>query len=122
MSPRFKYRVVDTKGQRFEGSIDRENEHSAASVLRASGYYITKLSLEEETTVEKYFSNLTYKTKPKDLAIFCRQLATMIEAGVPFMSCLTVLIEQTENKQLKQVLKEIKFRVSSGESLADAME
>jgi len=43
MSPRFKYRVVDTKGQRFEGSIDRENEHSAASVLRASGYYISQV-------------------------------------------------------------------------------
>jgi type IV pilus assembly protein PilC len=59
--------------------------------------------------------------KTRDIVIFTRQFATMINAGLPLVQSLDILAEQTENENLARVIKEILYDVESGHTLADAM-
>ncbi|MEW6408977.1 MAG: type II secretion system F family protein [Nitrospirota bacterium] len=61
------------------------------------------------------------KVKDKDIVIFTRQFATMIDAGLPLVQCLDILEKQTENKMLAKALGEIKTEVESGATYADAL-
>lgn len=62
------------------------------------------------------------KVKDKEIAIFARQLAVMIEAGLPIVQCLDIIAEQKENKAFKTVLQQVRSDVEGGASLADAMQ
>lgn len=119
MSPIFRYKAIDNQGQRLKGNIVREDIQSAAFFLMEKGYHIIELKLKAEIIVE--LEKLINKVRIKDLATFCRQMATMVEAGLPLLHCLNVLAKQVENKQLKEGIKNIKNQVASGESLASAM-
>ena len=58
------------------------------------------------------------KVKLKDLAIISRQFATMINSGLSLLRALTILAEQTENKELAKVLSEVRSDVETGQSLS----
>ena len=60
------------------------------------------------------------RVKTRDIVIFTRQFATMINAGLPLVQSLTILAEQTENKTLKEVTRKVVQDVESGNTLADA--
>lgn len=122
MSLIFKYKVITKDGQRLEGILNRDNIQSAAFMLRERGYYITELKQKDEkVSVLEQIARSLGLVKAKDLAIFCRQMATMIESGIPLIRCLNVLADQTENKELKKGIARIHDGVASGESLASAM-
>ena len=57
----------------------------------------------------------------RDIVIFTRQFATMINSGLPLVQSLDILAEQTENKNLRTVIKDVLYDVESGHTLADAM-
>ncbi len=61
------------------------------------------------------------KVKDKDIVILTRQLATMIDAGLPLVQCLTILGSQTENKRLAAVIGQVRTDVESGSTFADAL-
>jgi type IV pilus assembly protein PilC len=61
------------------------------------------------------------RVSDKDLAVFTRQFATMIDAGLPLVQCLEILSQQTENKQLAKVITQIRQDVESGATLTDAL-
>ena len=67
--------------------------------------------------------NITFGTgiKTRDIVIFTRQFATMINAGLPLVQSLDILAEQTENEFLRKVIQEVLYDVESGNTLADAM-
>ena len=70
------------------------------------------------------FENVSFmqpKVKEKDIIIFCRQFSTMIDAGLPIIQCLDILFAQHENKTFKNMLKEIKQNVESGQTFAEAL-
>lgn len=122
MSLIFKYKVITKDGQRLEGILNRDNIQSAAFMLRERGYYITELKQKDEkVSVLEQIARSLGLVKANDLAIFCRQMATMIESGIPLIRCLNVLADQTENKELKKGIARIHDGVASGESLASAM-
>ena len=73
--------------------------------------------LEREITIP----GLGEKVKPRDVAVFTRQFATMIDAGLPIVQCLDILSQQTERKTFRNTIRTIKQDVEGGSTLADAL-
>src|SRR5690349_535211 len=75
----------------------------------------------EQKTQKKARSKPSQKVKTADLVVFTRQLATMMDAGLPLVQCLTALSEQTGSKALKDVLDDITQQVERGDAFSEAL-
>lgn len=120
----FEYKALNTRGGQISGIIDADTPADARSKLRRRGQFPTeiresedKVGLQSEVTV----SRLLRRVKAVDVAIFTRQLATLIEAGLPLVKALTALIEQLEKSPLKRVIIKVRDEVNAGMSLADSL-
>ena len=121
MARQFEYRARDSRGQLFTGLILANDVASAAGHVRKKGLYVTQVKEAKSTQdIGQLLQNLrTIKTR--DFSIFCRQFATMLEAGLPILTCLGVLTEQTENPRLKENIHAVYMNVQEGQALAQAM-
>jgi type IV pilus assembly protein PilC len=119
----FEYKAIDIKGQSKSGKIEAANEVAARSSLIRLGLkpLIVKKSGKEAFDVMSLF-NKGGKVKTKDLVIFTRQLATMINAGVPLVRSLATLQNQTENPAFKKQLISVSKDVESGLAFADSLQ
>ena len=122
MARQFEYRARDARGQLFTGLILANDVASAAGHVRNKGLYVTQVKEAKSTQdIGVLLQNLR-PIKTRDMSIFCRQFATMLEAGLPILTCLGVLTEQTENLRLKDNLHEVYKSIQEGQALAGAME
>jgi len=114
---RFIYTAKDKEGRIRTGAVNAKSSDEVVARLRNIGLIVVKV--EEE---RKGFS-LPFGGKPgfKDLAIFCRQFAVMIESGVSLTRALEILSEQTEKRKLRDAILKIKRDVEGGKSLGEAM-
>lgn len=120
--PEYTYRALDKQGKPKTGKIQASNEAGVRSTL-------TRLELRP-IQIKKVggggdimaFLNKGAKVKSKDLVVFTRQLATMVNAGVPLVRSLATMQKQTENPALKKKLVLIAKDVESGLAFADALE
>lgn len=124
--PIYEYKAFDQKGKSRKGLIEAENEASARNKLRASGQYPIELkeNLSHSTKAGKsaLASSLVFeRVKSMEMHIFTRQLATLIGAGIPLVSALSSLLEQTANPALKKVLAQIKDSVNEGNTLTNSL-
>ena len=115
---RFNYKARDkATGKKIKGSIQADTEQSAGRLLVEQGYI-------PETIVEEGAANplihLKGRIKAKDRITFTRQLATLIGAGLPLAASLHTVVEQTEERGMKEVAEEIIAAVESGKSLYEA--
>jgi type IV pilus assembly protein PilC len=118
----FEYKVRDRAGKLTTGKIDAENSAQVAAKLKQMGY--APLSINESKggmNKELSFGSKKKKIKLKDLAVFSRQFATMINSGLSLLRALTILTEQTENKALADVIGEVRNDIEVGNSLSAAM-
>jgi type IV pilus assembly protein PilC len=116
------YKVRDREGKLLGGSLEAESEEAVIGRLRQLGY--TPLSIEAEKGAGlKTELRLpgTGRVKLKDLAIFSRQFATMINSGLSLLRALTILGEQTANRRLGEVVGQVRAEVETGSSLSAAM-
>ncbi len=117
----FNYSVRDKAGKIVKGSLEGENREAVGAKLRQMGYII--LELDQQSA----FANLGQiklgggKVKVKDITIFARQFATMINAGLSLTKCLTILGAQTESEALRTVIQLVAKDVEAGQSLSDAL-
>ncbi len=120
----FEYRAIAKDGKAKTGKIDATSETAARSSLVRLG--MKPISVHKAGKGGDIMSLLTKGTpgrvKPKDLVVFTRQLATMINAGVPLVRSLATMQNQTENETFKKQLVNISKDVESGTSFADALE
>jgi len=116
----FVYKVRDRTGKIFTGSIDAENRGAVISELREKRYFIT--SIEQKRGIISLPKEITFfqRVNIKDLTIFYRQFATMVNAGLTLVSCLDILAKQVENKLLAKIIMEVKSDIEAGSTLADA--
>jgi len=115
----YKYKAVSDNGNIIEGIYDAESEAEVVSMLKSSRYMPINI---EETYNSGASKTITLeKVKKKDLAVFCRQFYTMLNAGVCIVKCLDVLEKQCENKLLKKALSEVYDNVRKGMTLSEAM-
>jgi type IV pilus assembly protein PilC len=121
MPLKFAYRAKDDNGQLMTGTILAENETAVAAYIRDKGYYVTQIKEQRKPNSLWNIISGWHSVSTKDLAIFCRQFATMIDAGLPLLTCLTVLIEQTSHSKLKTALQDIYQKVKEGNTLSRSM-
>ena len=121
MAREYEYRARDIKGQLFTGLVLADDEASAAGHVRNKGLFVTQVREAKSRQDIGVLLRNRRPIKTRDLSIFCRQFATMIESGLPILTCLNVLAEQTENPRLRDTLKVVYKRVQEGTALAQAL-
>jgi len=120
----FQYRVRDARGAEFTGTIEADSEQALRTNLVDQGYVVSSIQKTKGTGVVKGRGrgmSRFKRVKLNDLAQFCRQFATMINAGVTVVRCLSVLQEQTTNPNLRAMIADIRAEVEGGNSLSGAM-
>jgi len=118
----FAYRVLDAKGAQSNGEVEGDNKAAVAANLRGKGFTVLDVNEIKIGFAQRDILSGMQRVKPKDLTIFSRQFATMVNSGLSMLRCLYILEEQTENKKLAGVIGQIKDDVEAGISLSDALE
>ena len=120
MPDTFQYKVRDKAGNTVTGTLVADNELLVLQRLREMGY--TPLEVGKEKKGLNLEINIkAKKVKLKDLAVFSRQFATMINSGLPILRALAILSDQTENPTLATTLSSCRTDVERGASLSGAM-
>ncbi len=118
--PVYLWRGKDRHNKKKKGEMEAPTEEAVNSELIRRKITSTKIKLKPKDI----FENVAFmqpKVKQADIIIFCRQFSTMIDAGLPIIQCLDILYSQNENKTFKNILKEIKGNVESGQTFAEAL-
>lgn len=115
----FTYTARDTaSNKQVKSTVQADSERAAAKLLIAQG--MVPLTVVEQSQSGNVFEKVTNRITGKDRVIFTRQLATLINAGLPLAQSLHTVVEQTQNKKLKSVIQDIITSVEGGKSLADS--
>lgn len=124
MATTFEYRARDKTGKVTEGSIEGSSKEAVVKALREKG--AVPLAVEEVKSsslqMEINIPGLSDRVKAKDVSVFSRQFATMINAGLSLLRSLSVLEEQTESKPLAKIIGEVRRDVERGVGLSTALE
>jgi type IV pilus assembly protein PilC len=120
--PKFSWEGKNRTGQVQKGEMEAPNEAAVNAQLRRMGIMPSKVKARGKG----FDMNLTIpgfepKVTSKDLVVFTRQFATMIDAGLPLVQCLDILGRQQDNKTFKKILVSVKESVESGSTFADAL-
>lgn len=116
--PFYAYTAVDKAGKKIKSFMEADNESLVLQHLRAEALQVLEL---KETKKKSGAKAAKGKMKPKALVIFSRQFATMIDAGIPILRCLDILVGQTKDPILKPVLDNVRTDVKGGLTLNEAM-
>jgi len=146
--PTFAYTARDQQGNIQEGTADGDNAQAVTRDLREKGLWVQKVDAArsvqqkapkaakakkeaaEAPAAPEASGGLASqsrkkqkigKIKGKDLTMFCRQFATMINAGVSMVRCLAVLEQQAGSPNLKRVIREVAYNVEGGETLTRSL-
>ncbi len=129
----YEYIGIDKSGKSVKGIKEADSVKALRLTLRNSGIFVTKFkessggfisntknrsSLGQEIDLKKIFERINVET----LALATRQLATLLQSGVPMLESLRALVEQVDNEALKRILSQVRADVNEGLSLADAMQ
>lgn len=120
MAGTFVYKVRDRQGKVISGAIEAESQTAVSGKLREMGYIVLEIS-EKREGISISIPGVRKKVKLKDLTVFSRQFATMINSGVSITRALAILSEQTENPTLSAVITQIQKDVEGGLSLSEAL-
>ena len=115
----FKYKAINSEGQRIEGSQSADSESQIREMLLSNQYY--PLSIEKENSKSKKSFSFNSKVKLKDIAVFCRQFYVMLDSGLSIGKALNILIEQCEKPKLREALIGVNGELKRGETLASSM-
>src|SRR3954463_13450719 len=142
--PKFSYVAMDSRGKETKGTLDVANQNEAIGRLKEMGYFPTKV-VQVDAAKDKgpakakapagkggkkggLSANLNIKipglsgrVKPKILTIFTRQLATLVDAGLPLLRGLRVLEKQERNLTLKEIIGKIALSIEGGSTFSEGL-
>src|SRR5689334_22810343 len=142
--PKFNYVAMDSRGKETKGTLDVANQNEAIGRLKEMGYFPTKV-VQVDASKDKSAAkakapaagkagkkglnkNLSIKipglsgrVKPKILTIFTRQLATLVDAGLPLLRGLRVLERQERNATLKEIIGKIAISIEGGSTFSEGL-
>jgi type IV pilus assembly protein PilC len=116
----YTYRVLDRQGEIVQDKTEGSGTMAVAHELRQQGF--TVIDVKEQSVAQKDVLAPFKRIRLGDLVVFSRQLATMINAGLPIVRALYVLSEQTENPKLQEVVVAVRKDVEAGLSLSESLE
>jgi type IV pilus assembly protein PilC len=114
---KFSWEATNRSGETRRGVIEAESDAVVESRLRADGLVPKRIKRQAREFNLVIGAGVT----PKELQIFTRQLATMIDAGLPLVQCLDILSTQTPNKHFAKTLGQVKSSVEQGATFSDAL-
>lgn len=118
----YDYQVRDKKGEVIKGTLDAESQAMVANKLKSMGYAPISISKHGEGLKRDIkIPGLGQKIKLHDIAVMCRQFATMINSGLTLLRALSILEQQTQNKALAAILGEVRSKVEGGSALSAAL-
>jgi type IV pilus assembly protein PilC len=113
------FKAMDVAGVKAKGEVEAESKQAVADQLKSRGMIVLEIADKHASReIELAFMQ---RVKAQDLAVFSRQLATMITSGMSILRSLYVLEEQTESKFLKDTIVAVRKDVEAGLNLSDAM-
>jgi len=130
---KFKYTAIDANGKQKTGTVEAASQDEASSKLSASGMMPTKIvdagggssptkaASSKGSKKSKKSGGFGKVIKGEDLTTFTRQLATLLDAGLPLLRAIEVMIRQEKNARFKGVLEQIADQVKSGNSFSDGL-
>jgi type IV pilus assembly protein PilC len=113
------FKAIDLAGGKARGEVEAESKQAVSDQLKQRGLIVLDIS-DKHSSREIEFAFMK-RVKPTELAIFSRQLSTMISSGMSILRALYVLEEQTESKYLKETIVAVRKDVEAGLSLSDSM-
>ncbi len=126
--PEYAYEALDRSGKQVKGTIDAANEEVIIEKLRDMGFYPlrvnphkTKAAAKSDLTAMPLLRWWFHRVKTKHIMTFTRQLATLIDAGLPIMRSLSILREQVESAIFKERISAMGRDIESGSSLSESM-
>jgi general secretion pathway protein F len=124
----YEYQGVGSNGRVVKGIVDAESPKAARAKLRKQDLFITQLVEEKEVAGkgislrrEVDFRQIFGRVKSQEVSVFTRQLATLLNAGLPLVEALNAIIDQLENVRLKKIVTQVREKVNEGSSLADGL-
>jgi type IV pilus assembly protein PilC len=117
--PVYLWKGTDRGGKKQKGEIEADNVSVARQLVMKKGITIGSFK-QKPKDISEYVSFLAPKVKERDLVIFVRQFATMIDAGLPLVQCLEILQDQQSNPSFRKIIKYVKRDVEEGATLSDA--
>ena len=119
----YEYQAVAGSGKRVKGVIDADSPAAARRKLREQDLHPTGIeeSFAKASREESKGGGFS-RVSQRDVSLMTRQLAVLLEAGMPLVESLTALIDQTSNQRFRKHIFEVRDRVNEGSTLADAME
>ena len=131
---KFRYTALDSRGKEVQGAIEADDQTKVVALLRQKGLFPTAVEadagrparaaarrgggLKMEIKLPAFFAA---RVKPKQLMVFTRQLATLVDAGLPLLRGLRVLHKQEKHPTLKKALTEMAESIESGSTFAEAL-
>jgi len=113
--PTYEYTARTVAGEETTGTVDLPSIDAVREHLKQRRLMVVRVREQQKRARRKGIPT-------RDVVIFTRQFATMINSGLPLVQALDILAKQTENKVLSEVTKEVVYDVESGNTLADALE
>jgi len=118
----FEYKALDAKGRQKKGVIEADSSRQVRQLLREKG--LAPLSVDQSVEVKQNSSNI-FATKRrlsvKELALLTRQIATLIQSGIPIEETLSAVANQSEKTNVRSMLLAIRSKVLEGYTLADSL-
>ncbi|USQ12800.1 type II secretion system F family protein [Legionella lytica] len=114
----FRYTGKNVLGQKISGAIRARNLTLAKIDLRKQGITISKVAQKRNLII---FNQLNKKPSSADIALFSRQLATMVESGIPLMHALDIVAKGQINPHLQELINEIKHDIGAGLTLSETL-
>lgn len=123
--PVFEYKARDRSGKMIAATMEASSERDVASALRDKGYFISEIKapksgLNAELKLPKWL-DLGSKPTIRDITIFSRQFATVINAGLPVVQSLAILQRQSPKEGLKDALRKVREDVETGQPLSNSL-
>jgi len=113
----YKYIVKSKEGKTIQGTMDSQNEGEVVNELRGRGFMIVEINKSKSVKAVQ----TRRKIGLEDLVTFTRQMATMIDAGLPLLQSLRIMSEQMDNVNLRSVINQVSDEIEGGSSFSDAL-
>ncbi|MCD6420367.1 MAG: type II secretion system F family protein [Synergistetes bacterium] len=118
----FRYRAKNKVGLIVEGTLEAESKAEAVAKLTENGLYPLLLRPYRGSILSKNINMGFFNPiRLRDIVVFSRQFAVMLKAGLPVADALRILVDQTENPKLADIISEMRQRVEEGETLSDTL-
>ena len=118
----YRYSAMDPSGRTVSGTLEADSFELVRAKLSDLNYHVLSIrQAKAGNSLKEAFNNMQ-RVKLRDLVMFSRQFATMIDAGLSVVKCLDILQKQTRNPKMKEVIGEVKRDVAGGMSLTESLQ